>query len=30
LAAKTHVLPVTLVVKEADDLRRLVLAKVRR
>lgn len=30
LAAKTHVLPVTLVVKEADDLRRLVLAKLRR
>lgn len=30
LAAKAHVLPVTLVVKEADDLRRSVLAKLRR
>lgn len=29
LAARAHVLPVTLVVDEADDLRRLVLAKVR-
>lgn len=30
LAAKTHVLPVTLVIEEADALRRLVLGKVRR
>ncbi|HEY5167209.1 MAG TPA: tetraacyldisaccharide 4'-kinase [Pseudolabrys sp.] len=30
LAARAHVLPVTLVVDEADDLRRLLLAKVRR
>jgi tetraacyldisaccharide 4'-kinase len=30
LAAKTHVLPVTLVVDEADELRALVLAKLRR
>jgi tetraacyldisaccharide 4'-kinase len=30
LAAKAHVLPVTLVVDEADELRRLVLAKLRR
>ena len=30
LAAKTHVLPVTLVVEEADALRRLVLGKLRR
>ena len=30
LAAKAHVLPVTLVVEEADELRKLVLAKLRR
>ena len=30
LAAKTHVLPVTLAVIEADELRALVLAKMRR
>ena len=30
LAEKTHVLPVTMVVEEADELRRLVLAKLRR
>ena len=30
LAEKTHVLPVTMVVEEADELRRMVLAKLRR
>jgi len=30
LAEKTHVLPVTMVVQEADELRRMVLAKLRR